>query len=209
MSNESRRSPTGEARQRDAERSRRVILEAAVEEFSANGFAGARVSRIADRAGVNKQLISYYFGGKQGLWDAVNETWWSVARELYPDRVPMADVVTNFAKAGAGNAASMRLLVWESIGDYGSEGAPEASEARKTWMHKHVEDLRKRQETGEMPADVDPRALALAFFAAAAAPAVFPPIAEAMGIDDPLSKESVEWYAEQLGRIVRALADTP
>jgi AcrR family transcriptional regulator len=184
-------------------------VEAAVEEFSANGFAGARVSRIADRAGVNKQLISYYFGGKQGLWDAVNESWWSVARTLYPDRVPMADVVANFAKAGADNAASMRLLVWESIGDYGSEGAPEASEARRQWMHHHVEDLRERQKTGEMPADIDPRALALVFFAAASALATFPPIAEAMGIKEPLSKQTGEWFAEQLGKIVRALADTP
>ncbi|WP_163507567.1 TetR/AcrR family transcriptional regulator [Fodinicola acaciae] len=206
MSSESRRSPTGEARQRDAERSRRLILQAAVAEFSANGFAGARVSRIADRAGVNKQLISYYFGGKQGLWEAVNETWWAVARTLYPERAPIADVVTNFAKGGAGNASSIRLLVWESIGDYGTGGEPKATEMRTTWMRNHVEDLRKRQQTGELPADVDPRAIALAFFAAAAAPALFPPIAEAMGIDEPLSTESVEWYAEQLGQLVRSLA---
>ena len=32
------------------------------------GLAGARVNDIADRAGVNKQLISYYFGGKEGLF---------------------------------------------------------------------------------------------------------------------------------------------
>jgi AcrR family transcriptional regulator len=205
VSNESRRSPTGEARQRDAERSRRLILEAAVAEFSSNGFAGTRVSKIADRAGVNKQLISYYFGGKQGLWDAVNEIWWAVARTLYPEGAPMADVVANFAKAGVGNASSTRLLVWESIGEYGLKEAPETSEARRRWMRNHVEDLRKRQQTGEMPPDVDPRALALVFFAAAAAPSIFPPIAEAMGIEDPLSAESAEWYAEQLRKIVRAL----
>ena len=38
-----------------------------IAEFSAKGFAGARVSEIAARAGVNQQLIAYYFDGKQGL----------------------------------------------------------------------------------------------------------------------------------------------
>jgi AcrR family transcriptional regulator len=40
-------------------------------EFAEFGFAGARVNRIARRAGVNKQLLFYYFGSKQGLYDSV------------------------------------------------------------------------------------------------------------------------------------------
>jgi len=47
------------------------ILQAAREEFGARGFDGARVARIARRAGVNKQLIFYYFDTKAGLYDAV------------------------------------------------------------------------------------------------------------------------------------------
>ncbi|HEY1622656.1 MAG TPA: TetR/AcrR family transcriptional regulator [Streptosporangiaceae bacterium] len=46
------------------------ILEAAIAEFGAYGFAGARVNRIADLAGVNKQLIYYYFQNKSGLYEA-------------------------------------------------------------------------------------------------------------------------------------------
>lgn len=47
------------------------ILFAAVEEFSSKGLAGARTAEIARRAGVNKQLIFYYFGSKRGLYDTV------------------------------------------------------------------------------------------------------------------------------------------
>jgi len=47
------------------------LLEAALDVFSARGFAGGRVQEIADRAGVNAQLISYYFGGKEGLYRAL------------------------------------------------------------------------------------------------------------------------------------------
>ncbi len=55
-------------RQRD---SRGLIASAAQAEFAQHGFAGARVERIAHRAGVNKQLVFYYFGSKAGLYEAV------------------------------------------------------------------------------------------------------------------------------------------
>ncbi|MCK4513833.1 MAG: TetR/AcrR family transcriptional regulator [Spirochaetaceae bacterium] len=47
---------------------RRRIFDAAVQEFSQNGFAGARIERIAEAAGVNKQRIYAYFGDKEGLF---------------------------------------------------------------------------------------------------------------------------------------------
>ncbi len=54
--------------------SRRLILSAATEEFGQYGWAGGRVDRIARRAGVNKQLIFYYFGSKNGLFHSVLES---------------------------------------------------------------------------------------------------------------------------------------
>lgn len=47
------------------------IVAAAREEFSRRGFAGARVDQIARRAGVNKQLLFYYYHSKRGLFQAV------------------------------------------------------------------------------------------------------------------------------------------
>jgi AcrR family transcriptional regulator len=44
------------------------IFHAAVKEFSESGYAGARVDRIARRAGVAKERIYAYFGDKQGLF---------------------------------------------------------------------------------------------------------------------------------------------
>ena len=56
-------------------RDSRALLEAAAQtEFAEFGFAGARVDRIARRAGVNKQLLFYYFGSKQKLYDWVVAT---------------------------------------------------------------------------------------------------------------------------------------
>ncbi len=64
------------ARDRD---SRGLVAEAASAEFAEHGYAGARTERIAQRAGVNKQLLYYYFGSKAGLYDGVME---AAARKL-------------------------------------------------------------------------------------------------------------------------------
>ncbi len=47
---------------------RNAILVAARTEFAAKGLSGGRVNEIALRAGVNKQLLYYYFGSKQELY---------------------------------------------------------------------------------------------------------------------------------------------
>jgi len=48
-----------------------VILGAAVEIFQSKGFAGARMQEIADKAGINKALLHYYFRNKQLLFESV------------------------------------------------------------------------------------------------------------------------------------------
>jgi AcrR family transcriptional regulator len=62
-----------EIRSRDADRTQQEILAAATAEFAAHGFGGARIDAIAERAGVNKKLIYYYFEGKDELFLAVLE----------------------------------------------------------------------------------------------------------------------------------------
>ncbi|HYP70733.1 MAG TPA: helix-turn-helix domain-containing protein, partial [Variovorax sp.] len=46
---------------RDAAATQEALIAAAVDEFSRNGYAGARVDEIASAAGVNKQLVYHYF----------------------------------------------------------------------------------------------------------------------------------------------------
>src|SRR3954466_11874777 len=60
-------------RRRDPAATQRKLLTAARREFAAQGLAGARVDEIAERAGVNKQLVYHYFGDKDALYLAVLE----------------------------------------------------------------------------------------------------------------------------------------
>jgi TetR/AcrR family transcriptional regulator len=57
-----------------ADHTRTRILDAATQEFSANGLAGARTERIAEAAGVNKALLYYYFRSKDDLYAAALES---------------------------------------------------------------------------------------------------------------------------------------
>jgi TetR/AcrR family transcriptional regulator len=47
------------------------IFDAATEIFEEKGLAGARMQNIADKAGINKALLHYYFRTKEHLFDAV------------------------------------------------------------------------------------------------------------------------------------------
>lgn len=115
---------------RDAEATRRRILEAATAEFAQFGLAGARVDRIAEAASSNKQLIYQYFGGKDALFRVV------VAQELaratdgveFPvdDLAQYAGAYFDFAMA---NPRLMRLVAWCGLEiDGGIAGVPTAEE---------------------------------------------------------------------------------
>src|ERR1039457_3178585 len=56
-----------------ADKTRARILDAALQEFSAHGLAGARTEQIAAAAGVNKALLYYYFESKENLYLAALE----------------------------------------------------------------------------------------------------------------------------------------
>jgi AcrR family transcriptional regulator len=55
---------------RDSTATKARILDAAIDEFSSFGLAGARVDRIAEAAPANKRSIYVYFESKEGLFVA-------------------------------------------------------------------------------------------------------------------------------------------
>jgi AcrR family transcriptional regulator len=58
---------------RDPVKTRAGILKAAVAEFAAKGYSGARTDQIAKRAKSNIRMLYHYFGGKDGLYVCVLE----------------------------------------------------------------------------------------------------------------------------------------
>jgi len=68
---QAKHSSPGHRSGRDAEATKRRILDAAEAEFSRHGLKGARVDAIARGAGVTTAMIHYYFDNKEGLYKAV------------------------------------------------------------------------------------------------------------------------------------------
>jgi AcrR family transcriptional regulator len=58
---------------RNADATRTKILQAAISEFGERGFAAASTDDMAERCGVNKRMIYYYYGSKEGLYLAALE----------------------------------------------------------------------------------------------------------------------------------------
>lgn len=63
--------PRSPGRPSDDPAIRERMIEVALSEFSAHGFRGVSVTAIAKQSGATPAMIHYYFGNKQGLYEAV------------------------------------------------------------------------------------------------------------------------------------------
>jgi AcrR family transcriptional regulator len=196
-----RRAPAPHERQRDPERTKARILEAATAEFAAKGLAGARVSEIAARAGVNQQLIAYYFDGKEGLYREVGRRWRAYEAEVIPDDTPLAEMIKRYVRASVDQGG--RLLAWEGLADTGEDD--EVTRERNARLQHEVDVIRERQRAGEIDGRFDPAALHLITTSAANALAVYPHLARGLFGADARSPELVERYAEQLALLISGI----
>jgi TetR/AcrR family transcriptional regulator len=194
------RSPNGAPRVRDADRTRAAILDAALVEFGEHGYAGARTGAIARRAGVNAQLISYYFDGKEGLYKALTQRWREAGGGAPRPELPLAEVVASYVRANLTSRSMTRLLIWEGLTGSGMD------DADLPFFAEMVADVRRRQERREIAADLDPTAVLLALFGAALAPTVLPHVVERVTGRAADSPEFLDDYATRLAQIVERLA---
>ena len=62
-----------ERKLRDAEATRRKLVDAALLAFSTQGYDGSSTRNIETQAGTKRGLINYHFGSKKALWKAAAE----------------------------------------------------------------------------------------------------------------------------------------
>jgi TetR/AcrR family transcriptional regulator len=161
------------ANTRDLNRSRDRILAAALTEFSAKGFAGARIDAIARRARVNKRMLYYCFGNKQDLYHEILRR--KIAQRAdFIDSTPdkFADALLYLYKLGGADLDFVRLMEWEAI-DAG-RGKLIAAEERRQLFEKAVARLRRAQAAHGLPPDVDLVQLFISMLALVMFPLVMP-----------------------------------
>jgi TetR/AcrR family transcriptional regulator len=160
---------------RDPQRTRDRILAAALAEFSAHGFAGARVARIAWRAGVNKRMLYHYFGNKEDLF-----------REIFDRKLRERAGWVTEAPADLGASLRywfamacedsdwIRLTQWEALGL--GEGPVIQEAERRASLVRALDDLRDRQRHRLLPDDLDAGHLLLAILGLITYPLAFPQV---------------------------------
>ncbi|HEY9509269.1 MAG TPA: TetR/AcrR family transcriptional regulator [Verrucomicrobiae bacterium] len=149
------------------------ILEAALAEFAAQGFAGARVDRIARRAQINKRMLYHYFGDKEELFREVlrrkmaeRAAWLASAPENPADRLPF------WFELACRDPEWIHLLEWEAL-QWG-QGKVIDEERRKEACGQAVERVRSMQAKGLVSAEWDPGQMLLSMMALTAYPLAFP-----------------------------------
>jgi AcrR family transcriptional regulator len=116
----------------DTDRTQRMLLDAAVEEFAEHGFAGARVNRIAARAGVNKERLYGYFGSKADLFELVLQEELAGIAAAIPlqvdehGRLDLAEYAGRVFDYHLDRPHLLRLLHWEGL-------APANPDVRGGW----------------------------------------------------------------------------
>lgn len=187
------------ARIRDPERARTVILDAALVEFGAHGFAGARTAAIAERAGVSTQLITHHFGGKQGVLDELRRRWKQnlpASSDTPPD---FRESLESQMNGVLDNPNWSRLVLWHAL-----EATPGSSDRDDFAgrMSLVVAKMARRQQAGELDAETDPRFAALLCYLVAFAPLAIPDHLRGLTGFDPLSPDYRQWAATQLAALL-------
>jgi AcrR family transcriptional regulator len=192
---------------RNPDRTRERILSAALAEFAARGFAGARVDAIARRAAINKRMLYHYFGDKVGLFKAVlrrkvaeRRAWGGNLSSDPAERLPF------WFKTACDDPDWIRMLEWEALQGDGQKVIDEKE--RRAFTTGWLKRLRQRQTRGELSSEFDPRHLALAMQSLTMYPMAFPQLTRhIMGrtIDDPKFQRAHAAFLEKFAVAFRPM----
>ena len=193
---------------RDPARTQERILTAALAEFADGGLAGARVDRIARRAGVNKRMLYHYFGSKQELFrrlvsHKVEER--SKRRESHGEDVATS-LPLNFLH-NCHDADWVRLLAWESLQTANDQVVNEAERREMTLRGR--KRLRQQQLNGQLKAELSVEWLHLAMVSLSLFPVAMPQLTRLITGRTFSDPEFQREYAEFLKKLAGALCPPP
>jgi len=134
----------------NTEETRRRLKEAATDEFAAHGLHGTTMDRIAARAGINKERLYNYFGGKQQLFAIVLSDELAKAAAAVPITSLREEDIGEYAGRvfdyHAAHPQLLRLLHWEAL-TYGHQEIPD-EQSRTAYYRAKVEAVASAQRDG-------------------------------------------------------------
>ena len=152
---------------------RRIILDAAIRVFARQGFHSARVSDIANEAGVAYGLVYHYFGSKDEVldtlflerWNVLLEAIGEVDRSTAEPREKFLTITSFIVDSYRHDPDLMKVIIVEVTRAANSFGARHLGKIREAYdlIADIVEDA---QDAGKFRPDITPNFAALAFYGA-------------------------------------------
>jgi len=202
-------------RGRDAARTREMVLAGAMAEFTAKGFAGARIDAVAERAGVNVRAIYQHFESKAALFDAVvgdsvhrrHERLLTDMAGLFDVRDGLAEVLPLFRRVLGDHPGWVRLMAWKELSEDPDAGAADIASGadRQPLYRREIALLDAARERGQIPAGLDSDLLLIALTALASFPWFVRPLTLLVTEQSPESPEFLARWDAFLLAVGRAL----
>ncbi|CAB4917566.1 unannotated protein [freshwater metagenome] len=160
--------PTAQAAEK-----RRLILEAAVRVFAREGFNGARVSDVADEAGIAYGLVYHYFRSKDEILDTIFLERWNVMLEAITGvreqpltaREQLEAVASFIVESYRRDPDVMKVIVVEVTRAANSFGRAHLAQIREAY-DGIAAIVAAGQASGELRDTVTPAFAAMAFYGA-------------------------------------------
>jgi AcrR family transcriptional regulator len=190
---------------------RNELLEAALVEFGAKGFAGASTRSIAQRADAHQPQINYHFASKEALWAAAVDHLFARlqahlgdlgidALELDGDDAALAatfaEAIRRFVRFAAAHPELNQIMVHE---------ATEDSDRLRWMVERHVRPLYdatrlvwERLRAAGIAAPIDPVRVHYILVGAASLPFVNAPEARLLTATEPTAPDWVDAHAADL-----------
>ncbi len=156
-----------------ANEKRRAILDAAIRVFARQGFHAARVSDIAQEAGVAYGLVYHYFDSKEQMLNELFSERWS----LLLDAIRQADAELASPREKLEAAAGFIIESYRHDPDLMKVIIVEVTRAANTFGRTHLEEINRAyeligrivadgQKRGVFREDIDPAFAAMVFYGA-------------------------------------------
>jgi len=184
------------------------IIAAAMAEFARVGFDGARIEAIARRAGCNRAMIYFYFGGKKRLFEAaLDEVAKRRTAQMAAQPGSVAEGLIYWFRQIHAEPMWIRLALQETLADAPAGPSPTG---REIYLNKQLEVVRDFQAKGLLRADLDARHLLGLFVAITTFPTSLPIVATiSLGAEDEQDMVA-KWSAaiEELSALLTPAAES-
>ena len=187
------------------------ILLAAEAVFAEKGFAGARLEDVAERVGIRRASMVYYFRDKQQLYDAVLSAVFGALLGRLHDAVNAAGSIAERIEAAVtawvnyvGERPTMARLLLREVSDASAARQPAVVEHARPILATMEALIREGQKKGLLQ-PLDPIHLASTIAGATVFFVAATPLLGADWPHDPLSREQFAAHRTEVLRITRRL----